>query len=139
LKAKANKPHYHVTAALIRQDGKLLIARRPAGGHLGGLWEFPGGKQETGETLEACLEREIHEELGVRVKAGPRLTAVAHEYPTRWITLHLFPCVIVAGEPRGLEGQETRWIDPNELRRYTFPPADSEIIEHLEAHQDLAP
>jgi mutator protein MutT len=139
LKAKTNKPHFHVTAGLIRQDGKLLITRRPEGGHLAGRWEFPGGKQEAGETLEACLEREIREELGIRVKAETCLARVEHEYPTRRITLHLFLCVDLEGQPRGLEGQETRWIDPNDISRYTFPPADLEIIKHLKAHKDLTP
>ena len=139
MKAEANKPHFQVTAGLIRQDGKLLITRRPAGRHLAGVWEFPGGKQEAGETLEACLEREIREELGIRVKAGSCLATVEHEYQTRRITLHLFRCDYVAGQPRGLEGQEIRWIDPNDICRYTFPPADLEIIEYLEAHQDLTP
>ena len=136
---KTNKPHFHVTAGLIRQDGKLLITKRPEGGHLGGFWEFPGGKQEAGETLEACLEREIQEELGVRVKAGTCLANVEHEYSTRRITLHLFQCVRVKGQPRGLEGQEIRWIDPNDIRRYHFPPADLEIIQHLKAHAELTP
>ncbi len=132
MKAKRNKPHFHVTAALIRQDGKLLITKRPEGVHLAGLWEFPGGKQEAGETLEACLEREIREELGVRVKAGTRLVTVEHEYPSRRITLHLFQCARLEGQPRGLEGQETKWIDPKDIRRYPFPPADLQIIDHLE-------
>ncbi len=138
MKAQRNKPHIHVTAGLIRQDGKLLITKRPAGGHLAGLWEFPGGKQEAGETLEACLEREIREELGIRVKAERCLATVEHEYPTRRITLHLFQCVRVEGQPTGVEGQETRWIDPNDIRRYPFPPADRAIIEHLAVHKELA-
>ena len=129
---ETDKPHFHVTAALIRQNGKLLITKRPEGGHLAGLWEFPGGKQEEGETLEACLEREIREELGVRVKVGLCLATAEHEYSSRRITLHLFQCVPLEGQPRGLEGQETKWIDPKDIRRYTFPPADLEIIEHLE-------
>jgi mutator protein MutT len=125
------KPHFHVTAGLICQDGRVLIARRPAGSHLAGFWEFPGGKQEQGESLGACLEREIREELGMEVRAGEHLLTVDYEYESRIITLHLFKCSRLDGEPRALECQEVKWVAPGELVRYTFPPPDQKIIRFI--------
>jgi mutator protein MutT len=128
---KRNKPHYHVTAGLIWQNGRVLITKRPEGSHLAGLWEFPGGKQEARETLRECLEREMREELGIGVRAGRHLVTVEHEYETKFITLHFFLCTGMEGRPVTLEGQEARWVRPEELTRYAFPPPDREIIESL--------
>ena len=128
---KSAKPHYNVAAGLIRKDGQILIAKRPRGSHLAGYWEFPGGKQEGEETLEKCLEREIREELGVRVRAGDLLLSIEHEYDDKTISLHLFKCLQLQGQPQALEGQETRWVSPRDLDNYTFPPPDLEIIQFL--------
>lgn len=125
------KPHFQVTAGLVWENGKVLIAKRPQGSHLGGLWEFPGGKQEEGETLEACLEREIEEELDLKVKAAQRLLTVEHEYESRSISLHVFSCTSLGGQPRAVQNQEFRWVDPSELEKLRFPPADLEIIKFL--------
>lgn len=120
-----------VTAALIRRDGALLIAQRPPGAHLAGLWEFPGGKREAGETLEACLARECAEELGVTVRVGALVRVVEHSYPDRHLILHFFECTLIDGEPAPLGCQAVRWVAPEELSAYQFPPADARLIEEL--------
>jgi mutator protein MutT len=126
-----SKPHMHVTAGLIFKDGRILIARRPHGYHLAGLWEFPGGKQEPDETLEECLEREIKEELDIEISANRLFRTVVHEYEKKIVSLHVFECTLVRGEPKGLDGQEFRWVRSSELRAYEFPPPDQEVIELL--------
>jgi mutator protein MutT len=131
MKDQDKKPHFHVAAGLIWKDGKVLITKRPRGSHLEGLWEFPGGKQEKGESLQACLEREIREELGLRIRAGEILLTVDHEYGSRAISLHTLTCTYIEGEAAGLEGQELRWIAPTELSKLTFPPPDRAVIEFL--------
>ena len=109
-----------------------MITRRPKGSHLAGLWEFPGGKQEGGESLEGCVEREIREELGVEIKAQKHFLTVQYEYETKRITLHVFHCTNPKGQPIALEGQATRWVRPQELPQYDFPPPDLKIIEALQ-------
>jgi mutator protein MutT len=129
--AKSSKPHFHVTAGLLQQDGMVLITKRPVGSHLAGYWEFPGGKQEAGETLEECLVREMKEELGVNVRAGKRLLTVNHEYENRIISLYLFQCTHLGGELKPLACEEIRWVHPEDLTQYRFPPPDEKIIERL--------
>jgi mutator protein MutT len=126
-----NKPHFHVTAGLLWQNGMVLIAKRPVGSHLAGYWEFPGGKQEVGETLEECLEREMKEELGVDVRAEKRLLAVDYEYENRIISLYLFQCTHLSGEFKPLACEEIRWVHPADMAQYHFPPPDEKIIERL--------
>jgi mutator protein MutT len=128
---KSDKPHFHVTAGLLQQNGMVLITKRPAGSHLAGYWEFPGGKQEAGETLEECLEREMKEELGVEVRAGKRLLTVDHEYENRIISLYFFYCTHMGGELKPLGCEEIRWVHPEDLRQYRFPPPDERIIQLL--------
>jgi mutator protein MutT len=125
------KPHINVTAGLIFKQGEILIAKRPSGYHLAGLWEFPGGKQEPDETLEECLEREIMEELDIEVKADRLFRTVIHEYEKKIVSLHVFECTHLRGDPKGLDGQEIKWVKPSELRQYKFPPPDLEVIELL--------
>ena len=137
IKRAIEKPHIHVTAGIIRRDGRVLITRRPEGRHLGGLWEFPGGKQEENETLEQCLVREIREELGVDVRPGKRLMEVDHEYEEKRVTLHFYACAPLSKrEPCGLEGQETRWVRPKTLSRFSFPPPDARMIRRLQNEED---
>jgi len=119
-----------VAAAVVERDGAFLVTRRLRGTHLEGFWEFPGGKCEPEETLEACLVREIHEELGCRADVGRELLAVAHDYGDRTVRLHFFRCDL-AGDPQPLLGQEIRWIARGELRTLSFPPADEELIQLL--------
>ncbi|MBN1275947.1 MAG: 8-oxo-dGTP diphosphatase MutT [Deltaproteobacteria bacterium] len=127
------KPHYHVTAALIWSNGRVLITKRPEGTHLEGFWEFPGGKKEKGETLKDCLEREIKEELGIKVKAGRQVLSIDHEYHSKSITLHVFKCKILEGEPNAIQCQEIKWSDPAGLAELLFPPPDRKIVEFIGA------
>jgi len=127
-----NGPHLQVTAALIRRgDGRFLIARRPTGGIHGGLWEFPGGKQEEGESLEACLAREIEEELSLAIDVGRRMASVDHDYPGFGITLNLFECSVSPGADPPPSGHHIRWVLGSELHRFTMPEADARLVEQL--------
>jgi mutator protein MutT len=119
-----------VLAAIVERGGRLLVTRRLTGTHLAGLWEFPGGKCEPGETHEACLARELMEELGVASTIGVEILATAHDYADRTVRLHFRRCTI-DGEPRSMLGQEIRWITREELPSLEFPPADAELIEML--------
>ena len=132
MKTRIKKNHFQVTAGLIWCNGRILIARRPKGTHLEGYWEFPGGKQEQGETLRECLQREIEEELGMRVKVEKRVSSVEHEYDDRIISLHFFVCTHTEGDPVPREGQNLRWVQPEDLERYTFPPADEKFLKILQ-------
>ena len=129
--ADKRMPHYDVTAGLIWKEEKLLIATRPKGTHLEGFWEFPGGKQEEGENLKECLKREIEEELGIEVRVDELFLTVDHEYPNKRISLHVFNCIWLKGEPVPLQRQETRWVMLPELSQLTFPPPDVYVIETL--------
>jgi 8-oxo-dGTP diphosphatase len=117
---------------VIERDGRFLVTRRPGGVHLGGYWEFPGGKCEEGEPLPRCLEREVLEELGAACRIGREILAVSHDYPERVVELHFFACSLL-GEARPLLGQEMRWVPRTELRALAFPPADAELIAALAA------
>lgn len=126
-------PRVIVTAAVIERDGAFLLTRRPRGSHLEGCWEFPGGKCHDRESHTACLTREIFEELGTGVRIGPEIFAVEHDYPERTVELHFFACEL-RDTPRAVLGQEMRWVPRAELRALEFPPADSELIQHLSAN-----
>jgi mutator protein MutT len=128
---KNSKPHINVTAALIFRNGNILITKRLPGYHLAGLWEFPGGKQEPYESLEECMEREIREELDIKIRADRLFSTVKHEYEKKVVSLHVFECVHLSGEPKAIECQEFKWVKPEDLRLYEFPPPDLEIIELL--------
>jgi mutator protein MutT len=123
-----------VAAGLIIREGRYLIARRRAGTHLGGLWEFPGGKREEGESLTDCLRRELREELDVDVAAPVPFRVIRHEYPEKTVELHFFHCVISGGEARALDCEEFRWVMPEELTAYEFPPADRPLLAALKRH-----
>jgi len=120
-----------VAAAIIQQDGRFLIAKRKAGTHLGGFWEFPGGKQEPGESLETCLRRELQEELGIEITAPEPFRVIRHEYPDKTVELHFFRCSVAGGEAQPLGCDELRWVEPGELASVTFPPADQSVIQVL--------
>ncbi|MBA5865880.1 MAG: 8-oxo-dGTP diphosphatase MutT [Nitrospira sp. CR1.3] len=125
-----------VAAGLICSDGRYLIAKRKPGVHLAGLWEFPGGKRETGETLEDCLRRELFEELSIRVDVPIPFQIIRHDYSEKTVELHFFRCAIEAGQPAPVDCAELRWVLPSELDKYQFPPADRPIIEALQ-HQAI--
>ena len=120
-----------VSAALIFHHGKLLIAQRHAGAHLGGLWEFPGGKREAGETFEQCLVREIREELGVEISVGELFEEIAHDYPEKSVRLKFFLCQLLSGEPQPLGCAAFKWVGKLELADHAFPAADVQLLEKL--------
>lgn len=119
-----------VTAAVIERGDRMLVTRRLKGTHLEGVWEFPGGKCAAGETLHACMARELREELGIEVTVGDELLATSHDYADRRVMLHFLRCQI-DDEPVALIGQEMRWVTREELDGLEFPPADAELIRML--------
>jgi A/G-specific adenine glycosylase len=131
LKPKPAPPHYTVTAAVIRREGKYLLARRPQKGLLGGLWEFPGGKVEAGESLESALRREIREELGVAIRVGEPFGVYRHAYTHFRFTLHAFVCYLNGDEPRALEAGGLSWVSPSELSAYPMGKVDRQIARRL--------
>ena len=122
-----------VSAALIFHGGKLLITQRHAKSHLGGLWEFPGGKREAGETFEQCLVREIREELGVEISVGKLFEEISHDYPEKSVRLKFFLCELISGEPQPLDCAAVQWIEKSELAKFEFPAADARLLEKLKA------
>jgi A/G-specific adenine glycosylase len=127
-------PHYDVaTAVTIRADGRVLVAQRNADDMLGGLWEFPGGRREDGETLPECLVREMREELDIGVEVGEPLVVVRHAYTHFRVTLHAFRCRLVAGEPRCLDCAAFRWATLAELDALPMSVADRKIARVLRA------
>ncbi len=130
---------FTVVAAVIRNaEGNILLTRRPDDTHMGGLWEFPGGKIEDGESPPQALERELAEELGIEVEVGLPITFAVHEEPQLRILLLFYAATIVAGRPRGDRGQPIAWVAPGRLPSYPTPPADAELIARL-ASLDLPP
>jgi mutator protein MutT len=129
--ASGARPVIDVSAALIFHDGKLLITRRHSDAHLGGLWEFPGGKREPDETFEQCLVREIREELGVKISVGKLFESVTHAYPEKTVHLKFFVCRLERGEPQTLGCAAFKWISAAELDHYPFPAADAKLLEKL--------
>ena len=121
--------------ALIDPDGRVLIAQRPPGKSMAGLWEFPGGKVEPGERLEQSLIRELKEELGIVVKAEclAPLTFASHLYPDFHLLMPLYVCRRWEGIVEAREEQRLKWVRPNNLRNYPMPPADGPLISHLAA------
>ncbi len=131
-------PHYNVAAGVIWRDDLLLIAQRPLDGLLGGLWEFPGGKQEPNETLPECLQRELREELDIEVKVGEKLTVVRHAFTHFRITVYAFECRYLSkGEPKATGVKDWRWVALDELDDYALPVVDRKIatVIHDAWHQ----
>jgi A/G-specific adenine glycosylase len=131
---KPDIPHYIVTAAVIRDGDKVLITRRPAKGLLGGMWEFPGGKVEPGESLEQALAREIKEELGVKIKVGSEIGQFKHAYTHFRITLHAFHCTHMADRFQALQVDEFKWCSRGDLKNYPMGKVDrliSRVIENM--------
>lgn len=119
--------------ALIDADGRVLLAQRPEGKSMAGLWEFPGGKVEPGETPEAALIRELHEELGLDTQASclAPLTFASHAYEGFHLLMPLFACRRWTGTPQAREGQTLAWVRPRDMRAYPMPPADLPLVPIL--------
>jgi len=147
-RAVRRRPHYEIAVGVIwrdrpsrtgersggmRREGEreVLIAQRREGGLLGGLWEFPGGKREPGESLRRCCAREIAEEVGLRVRVGRKLMTIRHAYSHFRITMHVFECRVRGGSARALGCQKVRWVRCRQLSRYPFPAANRRILEAL--------
>lgn len=125
-------PHKQIGVAVITDaQGNILIDRRKQEGLLGGLWEFPGGKIEPGESVEACVSREIKEELGIEIEVGDRLITIEHAYTHFKVTLNVFSCKYLSGEPQPIECDEVKWVTLDEIDEYPFPKANSQIIEAM--------
>ncbi len=122
-----------VAAGLIFRHGKLLITQRLKGSHLGGLWEFPGGKMEPGESPEQCLCRELTEELAIKVDVGLLLAEMSHVYPEKEVRLKFFRCTMLGGEPEAIGCQAFEWVTAERLGEFEFPPADGELLDRLRA------
>lgn len=120
-----------VAAALIFDQGKVLIAQRLNKGHLANYWEFPGGKVHEGESWPQCLVRELQEELQMKIEVLASVWQTSHTYFDRTIELNFFLCRWVGGEPKAMECQDFKWVSPEELVKYPFPPADAQLIEKL--------
>ena len=124
-------PIIDVAAALVFREGKLLITQRHADAHLGGPWEFPGGKREPNETFEACLARELREELGIEVAVGELVGSLTHAYPEKTVHLRFYRCRWEQHEPQPLGCSAFEWVTAAELKDYAFPAADARLLEKL--------
>ncbi|MBI4635374.1 MAG: (deoxy)nucleoside triphosphate pyrophosphohydrolase [Candidatus Rokubacteria bacterium] len=123
-----------VAAGLIQDGaGRYLITRRQPGSHLAGLWEFPGGKRMAGESLEACLRRELSEELSATFAIAEPVDVIRWDYPDKTVILHFFRCRLESGTIEPRESQAMAWVEPERLDDYPFPPADRTLIERLRA------
>jgi 8-oxo-dGTP diphosphatase len=131
------RPVIDVAAALIFRDGKILITQRHTRAHLGGLWEFPGGKREPGETFERCLAREIREELGATIAVGGLFESISHAYPEKTVHLKFFVCRLLHGEPQTLGCAAFKWVAKPELADHEFPAADAQLLEKLQSSAEL--
>ncbi len=126
-----------VAAALVFREGKLLITQRHADAHLGGLWEFPGGKREPGETYEECLARELQEELGIDVQVLDLLESLTHPYPEKTVHLRFFRCRWERHEPQPLGCPAFAWITAAQLDQYPFPAADARLLQMLRERPEI--
>lgn len=124
-------PNVVVAAAILECQGKFLLTRRRLDVHQGGLWEFPGGKQEAGETLEQCLHRELKEEIDIEVADLQPFYNLRHRYPEKEVELHFFTCSIYRGIPKPLQSIEIAWVSKAALESYSFPEADQSVLEKI--------
>lgn len=127
--AKKKVPHYHIGVGVVfNQFDEVLIAKRPAEAMLGGLWEFPGGKQESGETIEDTIHREFEEEIGITIRLEKEYPPIKHAYSHFKITLHAFKALYIKGEVKAKASSETKWISVRDLDKYAFPKANRNLI-----------
>lgn len=133
----SHPPVIRVAAGLVLRGGRLLIAQRRPDQHLGGYWEFPGGKLEPGESPEACLVRELDEELGIEVHVLDLIEQVEHAYPEKTVSIGFYRCAWVRHEPRALQCAAAAWVTQSELGGFQFPPADARLLSRLGADSGL--
>ncbi len=127
----AGRRPIEVAAGVVFRDGKLLITLRLPGAHLGGLWEFPGGKREPGESFQACLRRELAEELGIEVEVHEVIEELTHDYPDRTVLLKFFRCRWLRHEPQAILCHDFAWIEAAQLSDYAFPDADARLLDKI--------
>lgn len=133
-KARKAIPHYDVVAAVtVREDNRVLVARRPQDAMLGGLWEFPGGKREVGESLADALQRELDEEMDIGIEVGKEVVVINHAYTHFRITLYAFYCLLISGTPRCIECTDFRWATMKEIRELPMAVTDRKIAETIES------
>ena len=125
-------PLVQAAIAVIERRGRVLITRRLSTDHIGGAWEFPGGKRRVGETWTACLKRELIEELGIRAISPRRIATIRFRYPDRHVHLAVFRCTAI-GQPSSRRGQAVRWVARRSLIRYRCPAANRELVKRLSA------
>ena len=130
-------PVIDVAAALVFRDGRLLITRRQADAHLGGLWEFPGGKREPDETFEACLRRELREELGIEVTVRELVESLTHAYPEKTVLLKFYRCRWEKHEPQPLCCSAFKWVSAAGLKDHAFPAADARLLGKLQQDKEI--
>jgi len=130
-------PVIEVAAGLVFRGGKVLITQRYPEAHLGGLWEFPGGKREATETFEQCLARELREELGIDVQVEEAIAGITHSYPEKTVQLKFFRCRWKANEPQALGCADFRWVGADEFQHYRFPAADVQLLDQLRSSPAL--
>jgi len=126
-----------VAAGLVFREGKLLITQRRPQDHLGGLWEFPGGKRHSDESFEQCLRRELQEELGIVVEVKDLLETITHEYPEKTVQLKFFRCAWLRNEPQKLGCHDFAWVASDQLAVCAFPAADARLLEKLSSSPEL--
>ena len=124
-------PDIVVAAAIIFHEGSILLTRRMLDADQGGLWEFPGGKREVGETLEQCLRRELKEEIDIHVGNVQPFYTLRHQYPDKEIELHFFTCSIDKGNPKPLGCIELAWVPQDQLASFNFPAADQAVLKKI--------
>lgn len=147
--AKSSEPHspqdlkfktpksIEVAAGLVFRDGFLLITQRKADVHLGGLWEFPGGKREANETFEACLQRELREELAIEIDVLELIETIDHVYPEKSVRLKFFRCAWVKNEPQAIGCDRIEWVTGGQLAGFSFPEADALLLKKLQSSTEL--
>lgn len=126
-----------VSAGLVFRCGFLLITKRRAKDHLGGLWEFPGGKREGYESDEECLRRELREELGIEVEVKELVENLQHDYAEKSVRLKFFRCALISGEPSPVACDAVAWVNEAQLADYAFPEADQRLLEKLKTSPEL--
>jgi mutator protein MutT len=131
--SRTPRPFIDVAAALVFREGRLLITQRHTEAHLGGLWEFPGGKREPNEPFEQCLVRELREELGIEVVVEELVEDLTHAYPEKTVHLKFYRCRWKEHEPQPLGCPAFKWVTAAELQDYDFPAADARLLEKLQA------
>jgi mutator protein MutT len=130
--AEETKDGYKIVGVgIVQRAGKFLITQRKFSDHLGGIWEFPGGKKNPDESDEECISRELNEELGITVEVGTHIDTIRYSYPDRKLELRFYGCELKEGEPSPLEVEDFRWVKAAELIHFQFPRADRDLVERL--------